>query len=74
MSDAGWVITFPNTHHALRGERVAKAEGLQIKMVPVPRYISTDCNVGMEPPEGREEEVLALLQASRVECSLAGRS
>jgi len=73
VADARCIITFPNTHHALRGERVAKSAGIPVKMLPVPRDISADCNVGMAPPSGRGQEVLALLQAEKVDCRLAMR-
>lgn len=73
MSDARCIITFPNTHHALRAERVAGAAGVSTRMIPVPRYLSADCNVGMETSVEDGGELVILLRAKKVECRLVIR-
>ena len=68
MSEERLIVTFPSTYHALRAERVAKAAGVPVKMVPVPRQISADCNVGMQAAVEVEATLRDLLPAKRVEC------
>jgi hypothetical protein len=67
--DERLIVTFPSTYHALRAERVAKEAGVSVKMVPVPRQISADCNMGMEAAVDVEATLRALLPAKRVDCA-----
>ncbi len=39
------VITFPSTHFALRWEKQAKKNNISIKIIPVPRQISSSCGL-----------------------------
>ncbi len=39
------VILFPSVHFALRAEKKAKEKGFRIKLIPVPRHLSSDCGV-----------------------------
>ncbi len=62
------IVTFSNTHMALRAETVAKRAGLPIKMIPVPRELSADCNMGMRSSVGGEAALKALLVEKGIEC------
>ncbi|MFC2031244.1 DUF3343 domain-containing protein [Chloroflexota bacterium] len=48
------VVLFHSTAHAIRAERVLERAGLQVKMIPTPRQLSTDCGMAMR--FGRENE------------------
>jgi hypothetical protein len=37
------VILVHSTSHAIHAERVLKAAGLAVKLVPTPRHLSSDC-------------------------------
>ena len=39
------VVLFESVSHALQAERIAKAEGIPCKLIPVPRQLSSDCGV-----------------------------
>jgi hypothetical protein len=39
------VILFVSTHFAIRAEKLAKEKGLAVKLIPVPRHLSSDCGV-----------------------------
>jgi hypothetical protein len=39
------VILFHSTSYAIRAEKVLNKAGIQSKMVPVPRHLSSDCGV-----------------------------
>ena len=64
------IVTFPTTHAALRGEKAAKQSGHDVKMAPVPRGISSDCNMGMRAAVEDMEQLRTLLASKQIECSL----
>ncbi|MFC1461212.1 DUF3343 domain-containing protein, partial [Verrucomicrobiota bacterium] len=55
------IVIFPSTHLALSAERAARAAGIPVKMIPVPRHISPDCNMGMEVALNRQNSLKTLL-------------
>jgi len=58
------VALFVSVNHALRAEKILKGEGIDTKLIPVPRQISTECGVCLRfPPSVR----------SRLEAALAGK-
>ena len=65
-SDFG-VVLFHSTSHALRAEKVAKEAGLTVKLIPVPRHLSSDCGVCLRFNWADEEAVRQVLEAARVE-------
>ena len=46
MDDYGVILTF-STGHSLRAERVLSEAGIETKMIPVPRRLSSDCGVAL---------------------------
>ena len=68
MSDNCCIIVFPSTHSALRAERVAKREELEVGIIPVPRKISADCNMGMKVSMADKEATMKVLRENGVEC------
>ena len=65
MAEYG-VVLFHSTAHALRGEKVLQRAGLQIKMIPTPRQISSDCGMALRFERAEREQVAATLQENRV--------
>ncbi len=45
MSPQYGVVLFDSTQRAIQAERVLKTAGLTVKLIPVPREISSDCGV-----------------------------
>jgi len=68
MSEERGIVTFPSTHSALNAERVARKAGLTIAMIPVPRWISSDCNMGMAVSMEDKESLKTLLVAENIQC------
>lgn len=55
------VVLVPSTSHAVRAEKILKAAGLECKLIPVPRHLSSDCGVCVRiRQEDREAAVRAL--------------
>ena len=64
------IVTFAVTHAALRAERAAMEAGFAVRMIPVPRGISSDCNMGMEAPVDEMERLRSLFASEGIECDL----
>ena len=64
------IVTFTATHAALRAERSAIEAGFGVRMIPVPREISSDCNMGMEASIEDMERLRSLLASKGIECDL----
>jgi hypothetical protein len=41
------VVLFHSVSHALRAERVTQRAGLKIKLIPVPRQLSSNCGTAL---------------------------
>ncbi len=39
------VILFPSIHYVIQAEKLIKEKGLFFDLIPVPRYLSSDCGV-----------------------------
>ena len=61
------VVLFYSTSGALRAEKLAKKAGLRVKLIPVPRHLSSDCGVCLRFESSDMEDLQAILDESRVE-------
>lgn len=61
------VVLFHSTSHALRAEKVLRQAGLAVKLIPVPRHLSSDCGVALRFEWADQEAVRQALEAARVE-------
>jgi hypothetical protein len=61
------VILVYSTSHAIRIEKLLKKEGLDCKLIPVPRQISSDCGVCIRIAQTGTEAARALLLACKIE-------
>ncbi|MCX8067516.1 MAG: DUF3343 domain-containing protein [Anaerolineae bacterium] len=60
------VVLVPSTSHAVRAEKILKAAGLECKLIPVPRHISSDCGVCVRIRREDREAALRALEAGGV--------
>lgn len=42
-----YVALFYSTSHAIRAEKIAKTAGLEVKLIPTPRHLSSDCGTAL---------------------------
>jgi hypothetical protein len=61
------VILVYSTSHALKAERVLKGIGIECKLIPVPRHLSSDCGVCVRIHQVDKEAVGRSLEAARAE-------
>jgi hypothetical protein len=62
------VALFKAVSHAMKAERVLKEKGVSIKLIPVPKHISSDCGVCIRFTPDRRDDVESAL-AGAVEVS-----
>jgi len=68
MNDIDYgVVLFDSTQRALKAEKVLKGAGFVIKLIPVPRQISSDCGVCLRFLWGDQADVEEALAANAVE-------
>ncbi|SMB98262.1 Protein of unknown function [Thermanaeromonas toyohensis ToBE] len=56
------LFTFPSTHQALKAERVLQAAGLEGRLLPMPREISSLCGLVLEVDREEEGKALEVLK------------
>jgi len=61
------VILFHSTTVALKMEKLAKAEGVTVKLIPVPRHLSSDCTFALRFERRERATVDRILQENQIE-------
>lgn len=61
------IATFETTHMALLFEKSCRADGLPVKIIPVPRQISASCGLACSYPCESEERIKDVAAAKRIE-------
>jgi len=61
------VILFHTSNHAIRAEKVLGRAGRRVKLMPVPRHLSSDCGVCLRIDREAQEACRDLLKEARVE-------
>jgi hypothetical protein len=61
------VILFASTHFAIRAEKLAKEKGFAVKLIPVPRHLSSDCGVCLRFSWEQKREIENTLNQARVQ-------
>jgi hypothetical protein len=61
------VFLFASTSGALRAEKLAQEAGLKVKLIPVPRHLSSDCGLCLRCDSEDVEAIRSLLETSQVD-------
>jgi len=61
------IVLFFSTSAAMRAESLANQAGLSVKLVPVPRHLSSDCGVAMRCAAADRETMDGILHQHTVE-------
>lgn len=64
------VFLFHTNTSALRAEKLLKQAGLDVKLIPTPRELSSDCGVALQIEAGQSDAGERLLIDKGVECIL----
>ncbi len=62
MKDNYSVVIFYSTSAAIRTESLAKKQGLMIKLIPVPRHLSSDCGICLQFNNEDKQRVKEILE------------
>ena len=60
------VLLFHSTSGAVRAEKVLQSAGLEVRLIPVPRHLSSDCGVALRFDWVCVEEAASLLEKAGV--------
>lgn len=60
-------MTFNSTYHALQFEKVFKKRGYDIKLMPVPRQVSSSCGTAGKFPCEKKDEILKICGENDIE-------
>jgi hypothetical protein len=66
QADEYGVVLFHSTSGALMAEKLLKKEGIEYKLIPVPRHLSSDCGVCIRF-HSRDESIVKTLLTGRVD-------
>ncbi len=61
------VVLFYSTSGAIRAEKLTKEDGLKVKLIPVPRHLSSDCGVCLRFESADADKVHSILGSAQVE-------
>ncbi|MGB9776672.1 MAG: DUF3343 domain-containing protein [Anaerolineae bacterium] len=61
------VILVPSTSHAIRAEKILREAGVECKLIPVPRHLSSDCGVCVRIPRAAREAACAALNQAHLD-------
>ncbi len=61
------VALFYSAHHAIRAEKEAAEAGLAVRLIPIPRHLSSDCGVCLRHLASESERLREVLEAKGVE-------
>ena len=55
------IITFISVHFVIKAEKILKKEGINVRLVPTPRKISSDCGMAIEVHYENIERIKTIL-------------
>jgi len=61
------VVLFHSISGALRAEKLLKAESISIKLIPVPRHLSSDCGICVRFAREDEAKVKEILTQNNLQ-------
>jgi len=67
MKDNYSVVIFYSTSAAIRAESLAKKVNLKVKLIPVPRNLSSDCGICLRFNNEDKPKIEKILQDGKVE-------
>ena len=61
------VVLFYSTSDALRVEKLLKGMGIAVKLIPVPRQLSSDCGISLRFDRPDESRIRTILDNKQIE-------
>jgi hypothetical protein len=60
------ILIFRGTHQVMSAEKRLKGGGVAMRLIPVPRRLTSDCGLAIRIPLEERERARAVLSASRL--------
>ncbi len=60
------LLLFQTTRAVIRAERILQKEGFKLRVIPVPKDISSECGIAIELSEEDCAKVVSILQESGI--------
>jgi len=70
MKDNYSVVIFYSTSAAIRAESLTKRANLKIKLIPVPRHLSSDCGICLRFSNEDKLKIEKILQDGKVDMKI----
>ena len=64
--DKYYIVTFQNTHEAMKAEREAINKQIKIVVVPTPTYITKSCGISLKVGEEDIEDIIKLIKSEKI--------
>ncbi|MGF7058273.1 DUF3343 domain-containing protein [Brassicibacter mesophilus] len=61
------IVTFHTTNHALNFEKELKQQNINVKLMPVPRQVSSSCGTAAEFPCEMQDDILDICNKFHIE-------
>jgi hypothetical protein len=67
MKDNYSVVIFYSTSAAIRAESLAQKVNLKVKLIPVPRHLSSDCGICLQFNNEDQQSIKEILVEKKIE-------
>lgn len=61
------IVTFHTTNHALTFEKVFREKGIDVKLMPVPRQVSSSCGTAAQFPCELKDKIITMCLEQHIE-------
>lgn len=61
------IVTFHTTNHALTFEKAMKENEIDVKLMPVPRQVSSSCGTAAQFPCNMKREIVKICEEQHIE-------
>lgn len=65
--DDYYIITFKNTHTAINSEKILKAEGFEVTVVPTPTALTKSCGISIRIKNEDFERLKKIIESKKIE-------
>jgi hypothetical protein len=61
-----YIVTFQNTHEAMKAEREALKSGIKLIVIPTPTYITKSCGISLKIEEENIKNIIELIKSETI--------
>ncbi len=61
-----YIVTFQNTHEAMKAEREALLKKVKVVVVPTPTYITKSCGISLKIDDENIQSIIELIKLEKI--------